>query len=174
MLAGLPWAIACGGRADSPTAPPQLRPEQNPASLHLNSGEYLLGIELSTSGTARCENGICVSLSLCLGGSTLARTDVRVMIDRQQDDITVRALDPPATFRMALRATGAAVSGTASGSATGTDGLHVSIGGSSGAAAVAGTAAVVTALAGTLDGALTIGASNCSNNAHVWTLAKRS
>lgn len=175
MVAALPWALACGGRSDSPTAPPQPQPEQNPASLNLTSGEYLLGIELSTSGTLRCENGICISMTLCVGGSTRARTDVRVMVDRQQEEITVRALDPPGTFRMALRAAGAAVSGTASGSATGADGLRVSVsGGSSGPAAVVGTAAVATALAGTLHGALTIGSSNCSNDGHVWTLAKRS
>ena len=175
MIAALPWALACGGRSDSPTAPPEPQPEQTRPSLNLTSGEYLLGIELATSGTVRCENGICISLTVCLGGSTRARTHVNVMVDRQQDEITVRALDPPGTFRMALRAAGAAVSGTASGSATGADGLRVSVsGGSNGSATVVGTAAVETALAGSLDGALTIGNSNCSNDGHVWTLAKRS
>ena len=172
IIVALPWTIGCGG-SKSPTAPAQPQSEQNSPTLNLASGEYLLGIELSTSGTVRCDNGICVSLTLCLAGSTQARTDVRVMVDRQQDEITVRAMDPQGTLRMALRAAGATVSGTASGSATGADGLRVSVsGGAGGPAAVVGSAAVATALAGSLDGALTIGTSNCSNNGHVWTLRR--
>lgn len=172
MLPALAWGIACG-RADYPTAPPQPQPEPIATSLDLSSGEYMLGIELSTSGVGRCENGFCTSLTLCLAGSTRARADVRVMVDRQQDEIAVRALDPPGTFRMAMRASGAGVSGDASGVATGTDGVRISVGTSSGAAAIVGSAGIGTALAGSLDGALAIGSSNCSNNGHSWTLAKR-
>ena len=173
IVAALPWAVGCGGPSQSPTAPAQPPPQQNPASVNLTSGEYLLGIELSTSGTVRCENGICISISLCIGGSTRARTEVRVMVEQQQDDISVRALDPPGTLRMALRAAGAAVSGTASGSATGADGSPVSVSGPAGPAAVVGTASGDTALAGTLHGGLSIGANHCSNDGHLWTLTKR-
>jgi len=95
------------------------------------------------------------------------------MVDREQDEIAVRALDPPGTFQMALHASGAAVSGTASGVATGADGVRVSVGTSSGAAAVVGSAAMGKPLAGSLDGAVAIGTSNCSNNGHSWTLARR-
>lgn len=169
VLAGSITLTACGGAG--PTSPTGPQPQPEPLRLSLTPGEYLLGIVLSTSGSPRCENGVCVTVSLCLGGSTSAASELRVIVDRQMDDIAVRAADPAASFRMALRANGNTVAGTAAGAATGSNGLRISVGGSPGGeAVVAGSPSPTTAISGSLDGSLSIGGANCSNNGHTWSL----
>ena len=98
---------------------------------------------------------------------------IEVRAERTGDEIAIHPVEPSATFRMNLRVSGIAVSGTASGQVRSGEVVMATGGGRS------QSAAVVTGIAapagprfatGTLEGVITFDGAGCSNNAHRWDL----
>src|SRR4051812_38337463 len=85
--------LSCGGHS-TPTAPAS-------TLLDLAPGTYALTVTLSPSGELTCTNGICTSVTLCVGGdppSVRALTTV-VRLDRSGDAISIRPEDTSDSFR---------------------------------------------------------------------------
>jgi hypothetical protein len=160
--------LSCGGHS-TPTAPTS-------ALLDLVPGTYLLTVTMSPNGDPTCTNGICTSLTLCIGGGDPASarpvTSV-VRVDRAADAITIRPEDTSASFRMELKIAAAAVSGTASGQLRdGTGQLSIGSGEPQSRAAVSGVV-LATSVSGKIDGQVGVSGYSCSNNGHTWTLVPR-
>jgi hypothetical protein len=164
--------LACG-RNSTPTAPTS-------TVLDLLPGTYALTITMSSSGEPVCNNGLCVSVSLC-GGGTGAPPSVRalttvVRLDRSGDAITIHPEDTSASFRMDLRIAANTVSGTASGQfrdPTLQLSLVIAAGQPGQPAAVATGTVLTTSVAGKIDGQVGVGGYSCSNNGHTWTMVPR-
>lgn len=164
---------ACGG-GTSPVQPstPTIFPPTTIAT-----GEYRLMLTMSTSGDPVCTGSGCVTASLCVstgGVQPIAiSVPIEVRAERTGDDVAIRPEDGSATFRMNLRISGAALSGTASGQfRSGGHVVTVDGGTPQSAATVMGTTAPVFA-SGSLEGAIMIGGAGCSNNGHRWSLLPR-
>lgn len=168
--------LACGG--SPPTAPTATNtpPAVISTALDLVPGAYTLTIAMSRSGEPTCNNGICVSVSLCGGsssapGSGTASTAVR--LDRQEDVATIRPQEAAESFRMELRQAGTGLYGTAVGAfRDGTTQTVVVAGSGQSAAGVSGSLLAASA-SGRIDGQVSIGGYGCSNNGHSWTLVPR-
>jgi len=157
-------AAACGERST---------PVQ-PSAPILPTGAYRLTLTMSATGDPICTGAGCAAVSPCgnPGGVIAVSVPIEVRAERTADEIVIHPVEPSATFRMNLRVSGIAVSGTASGQVrsggvvVGTDG-----GRSQSAAVVTGIAAPGPRFAaGTLEGVITIDGAGCSNNAHHWDL----
>ena len=170
LAAGLLIAASCGGSPGSPTGPSSAGPAPTPAAVRLESGPYTLAIGLSTSGAASCQNGICVSTSLCIGSPSRTTASLNVTVERSGETAVVRTSDGPSGLVLNLTVAPAFVTGTISGSARDTQGVAVQTAGT-----LIGTAAFHPAhtVAGTVDGQIWIGGGSCSNNGHTGSLGPR-
>jgi hypothetical protein len=160
--------VSCGGRS-SPSAPTS-------ALLDLVPGTYALTVTMSPNGDPTCTNGICTSLTLCIGSSdprSVLAVTTAVRVDRAADAITIRPEDTSASFRMELRIAEAAVSGTASGQFRDGNGqLSIGSGDPQSRASVSGVV-LATSVSGKIDGQVGVSGYSCSNNGHTWTLVSR-
>ena len=144
-----------------------------PSTPILPTGAYRLTLTMSVTGDPICTGAGCAAVIPCgtPGGLVSVSLPIEVRAERTGNEIAILPVEPAATFRMNLRVSGMAVSGTASGEV------------SSGRMVVAGarpqSAAVVAGIAapagprfatGTLEGVITVDAAGCSNNAHRWDL----
>jgi len=164
--------LACGGRSTA-TAP------TSTTVLDIASGRYAMTVTMSTSGEPVCNNGVCLSVSVCGGAggppSVSALTTV-VRLERSGDAITIRPEDASASLRMDLRIAANMVSGTASGEFRDPVlqlSLVIQAGQSGQSAAVTTGTVLTTSVAGKIDGQVGVGAYSCSNNGHTWTLVPR-
>jgi len=170
--------VACGG--STPTAPTagggHSTPPARSTGLDIVAGTYVFTVAMSERGEPTCNNGICVSVSLCAGapGPTPASGVTTVVrVERSGDSIEIRPEDATASFRMQLRIAANTVSGTASGQFRDSN-LQLSLVIGAGQAPAVATGILLTAsVAGKLDGQVSIGGYSCSNNGHSWTLIPR-
>lgn len=159
-------AGACGGA--TPTSPgPAAIPL--PRAIVLASGSYTLALSLSRTGLAVCENGICTSISLCVGTPSIATFTLTVDVERVGDEAIVRVPGAGNTLLLTLRVATESVTGTLSGSARDAGGQMVQASGS--ITGTAGNGGI--AVSGNIDGQMAIGNGSCSNNGHVWSLSPR-
>jgi hypothetical protein len=146
-----------------------------PSAPILQTGQYRLILTMSATGDPICTGAACAEVSLCgkPGGFVAVSLPIEIRVERTGDDIAILPVEPSATFRMNLRVSGIAVSGTASGQVRSGGVVLTADGGRS------QSAAVVTGIAapagprfatGTLDGVITFDGAGCSNNAHRWDL----
>jgi hypothetical protein len=147
----------------------------SPAS-NLATGTYLLTLTMSETGDPICTGAGCVAVSLCAstGGvqPIAVSVPIQVRAERTGDVVAIYPVEASATFRMNLRISGIALSGTTSGQFR-SGALVVAIDGGrpQSVAMVTGIAAPGPRFAsGTLDGAIMMGGAGCSNNAHRWSL----
>jgi hypothetical protein len=166
LAAGLLLAISCGGSADLPTS---AGPVPEPRAIVLDPGPYVLTLTLSNGGTVTCQNGICISLSLCAGNPSPMTAAVNVTVERVGDVATVRA-EGGASLLLTLTLAPTSVSGTISGSARAGQGVTVGTTGTLTGRAAPGP---TSALSGNMDGQVSMDGASCSNNGHTWTLASR-
>lgn len=158
------FAAACGGHST---------PAQ-PSTPILPTGTYRLTLTMSATGDPICTDAGCAAASACgtTGGVVAVSVPIEVRAERTGDEIAIHPVEPSATFRMNLRVTGLAVSGTVSGQVR-SGGVVVATDGTG-----PQSAAVVTGLAapgprsatGTLEGVMTLDGAGCSNKAHRWDL----
>ena len=160
-------AGACGGA--TPTSPgPAAVPL--PRTIVLGSGAYTLALSLSQTGLPVCENGICNSISLCIGVPSSTPRTWTVDVERDGDRATVRTPGAGNTLVLTLRVAPESVTGTVSGAARDAGGQMVEASGSMiGGAPVNASIAV----SGNIDGQMAAGGGSCSNNGHVWSLSPR-
>lgn len=144
-----------------------------PSTPILQTGAYRLTLTMSVTGDPICTGDGCAAVIPCgtPGALVSVSLPIEVRAERIGDEILILPVEPAATFRMNLRVSGIAVSGTASGEVS--SGKMVVTG------AMPQSAAVVTGIAvpagprvatGTLEGVITLDAAGCSNNAHRWDL----
>jgi hypothetical protein len=140
----------------------------------LATGAYQLTLTMSVTGDPVCAG--CAEVRPCgtTGGVGVAvSVPLEVRAERTGDEIAIRPVEPSATFRMNLRVSGIAVSGTASGQVrSGTSVVATDGGTPQSAALVTGIAAPGPPrfATGTLEGVITLNGAGCSNNAHRWDL----
>ena len=167
LAAGLLLAASCGG---SPTTPsPVAAPTPTLPAVVLDPGPYALTIALATAGTPTCQNGICVSTSLCTGDASPASAILDVTVERSAETATVRASSGGSPLTLNLTVTSAAVTGTISGSARDAHGVLIQAAGTIFGAATDPRYAV----SGHVDGQVWVASGSCSNNGHTWSLAPR-
>jgi hypothetical protein len=165
LATALVVANSCGG--GSPASPTRI---DAPRAVLLISGPYTLALTLSTSGISTCQNGFCTSTSLCIGNPT-ANTTLRFDVDLQRsgDEATIRMPGAGTGLALTLHVDPASVSGTISGSARDASGSSVEASGTMIGAAPSNTAIAV---AGNIDGQMTVSGGSCSNNGHAWSLTR--
>jgi hypothetical protein len=141
-----------------------------PPAVVLENGSYSLALSLSPTGLPVCENGICNSLSLCVGTPSTATRTFTVDVERDGDQAIVRTPGAGNTLVLTLRVATGSVTGAVSGAARDAGGQMVEASGS-----VTGGASNNTAIAaaGNIDGQMAVGDGSCSNNGHVWSLSRR-
>jgi hypothetical protein len=167
LAAALVIAGSCGG---SPTAPalntevPPLRP------LVLPSGSYTLAITLSTTGLPVCHNGICSSTSLCFNNPASMTASFNVELQRAGDTATVRISGAASTLVLNLQLAQTSVTGAIAGAAPDANGVAIEVSGTITGARPLNT---TTAVAGNIDGQLSVPGGGCSNNGHAWSLTPR-
>jgi len=163
VLAVLTVAASCGG---SPTTPSTT---MQPVSPGLPAGSYTLTLSRPTVET--CQNGICTSVTLCIGpASAPPFGSLPVTVTRDGDLATVVPVAASDSLRMTLVLSGASVTGSVSGNATATSGAAMTASGT-----LAGVvSSVQSGLAqGLLDGDLTIAGASCSGTSKNWALSTR-
>ena len=167
LATALVVANSCGG--GSPTSPARI--DTSPRPVLLISGPYTLALTLSTTGIATCQNGFCTSTSLCIGNPT-ANTTSRFDVDLQRsgDEATVRVPGAGSGLALTLRVGSESVSGTISGSARDGSGSSVEASGTIIGAAPPNAAFAV---AGNIDGQMSVSGGSCSNKGHAWSLTSR-
>jgi len=144
-----------------------------PSTPILPTGAYRLTLTMSATGDPVCTG--CAEVRPCgtTGGVVAVSVPIDVRAERTGDEIAIRPVEPSATFRMNLRVSGIAVSGTASGQVRSGTSVAATDGGRPQSAAVApGIAAPGPPrfATGTLEGVITFDGAGCSNNAHRWDL----
>jgi hypothetical protein len=156
-------AAACGEHS-APVQP----------STTLQTGTYRLTLTMSVSGDPICTGAGC-AVNPCdsTGGVVASSLPIDVRAERTGDEIAIHPVEPSATFRMNLRLSGIALSGTASGQVR-SGGVVVATDGGrpQSAAVVTGIAAPggPRFAAGTLEGVIAFDGAGCLNNAHRWDL----
>ena len=167
LAAAVLLAGSCGGSPASPSSP---GPASTPRAVTLESGPYTLAITLSTTGKPTCQNGICTSISLCIGSPSPATASFDVTLERSGDTATVRVPGDASPLVLQLSVAPASVTGTITGSARDAHGVMVEASGTVTGAAPTDPAL---ALSGNVDGQMSVAGSSCSNNGHQWSLAAR-
>ena len=168
LAAALLLAGSCGGSPTSPSLLPG--PVPTPRAVTLESGAYTLAITFSTTGRPTCQNGICFSSSLCIGNPSNTTASFEVAVERSGDTATVRVPGSASPLILNLAVAPASVTGTISGSARDAQGVMVEASGTVTGAAPSNAAYAV---AGNVDGQMSVAGGSCSNNGHAWSLAPR-
>ena len=170
VLATALIAVSCGG---SPTMPssPEPPPIPPPRAVTLNSGPYVLAIGMSTNGTTTCQNGICITVTFCVGVAEPVNAVFDAHVDRSGDIATVTVPGDAASLMLTLQVVGnQAVTGTVNGSARDSRGVAIDARGSLTGAAPANQAIAVS---GNIDGSVSGSGGGCSSNSHTWSLTPR-
>jgi hypothetical protein len=145
-----------------------------PSTAILPTGAYRLTLTMSVTGDPICTGAGCAAVSSCgtTGGVVAVSVPIEVRAERTDDELAIHPVDPSATFRMNLRVSGNAVSGTASGQVRSGGVVVATDGGrAQSVAVVTGIAAPGPRVAaGTLAGVITFDEAGCSNSAHRWAL----
>src|SRR5215217_6535877 len=136
-----------------------------PSTPILPTGAYRLTLTMSATGDPVCTG--CAEVRPCgtTGGVVAVSVPIDVRAERTGDEIAIRPVEPSATFRMNLRVSGIAVSGTASGQVRSGTSVAATDGGRPQSAAVApGIAATGPPrfATGTLEGVITFDGAGCS------------
>jgi len=167
LAAAFLLAGSCGG---SPTSPSPPGPDPTPRAVTIESGSYTLAITLSTIGRPTCQNGICTSSSLCIGNPSNTTASFNAAVERSGDTATVRVPGSASPLILNLAVAPTSVTGTISGSARDAQGVMVEASGTVTGAAPSNAAYAV---AGNVDGEMSVAGGSCSNNGHAWSLAPR-
>jgi hypothetical protein len=165
LAAALLIAGSCGG---SPTSPSQAGPVPTPRAVTLDRGPYTLAIMFSTTGLPNCQNGVCSSVSVCIGSPSTTTASFDVELERSGDTATVRVPGGASSLVLNLAVASASVTGTISGSARDAQGVMVGVSGTVTGAAPSNAAYAVS---GNVDGQMSVASGSCSNNGHAWSLA---
>ncbi len=168
LATALVVAGSCGGSPVSPGQIPATVPIPRPVVL--GSGPYTLSLTLSTTGIPVCQNGFCTSISLCIDNPGSTTTSFDVDLDRSGDTATVGVPGSASPLVLSLRVATASVTGTIAGSARDANGRLIDVSGSVSGAAPPNAAIAV---AGNIDGQMSVAGGSCSNNGHAWSLTPR-
>jgi hypothetical protein len=167
LAVALVLAESCGG---SSTAPSPATTVPVPRPVVLGSGAYTLAVTLSTTGLPVCQNGICFSRSICANTPPSRTAVFNVDLERAGDTATVRVPGAPFPLVLSLLVAPTSVVGMISGSARDASGVLVDIAGTVTGAAASDAAVAV---AGNIDGQISMPDGGCSNNGHTWSLTPR-
>jgi hypothetical protein len=165
-------ALVVTGSCGAPTAPAMSTSTTAPAvrQVVLAGGPYSLALTLSRTGLPVCQNGFCTSLSLCIGNPAITTASFNVDVERDGDAATVRVPGGATSMVLSLQVTSASVTGTIAGSAQDANGMLVDV---SGAVSGAAPSNAAVAVAGNIDGQMSVAGDGCSNNGHGWSLTPR-
>jgi hypothetical protein len=136
----------------------------------LGGGPYILAITLSTSGIPVCQNGVCRSVSLCINRPASTTASFNVDLERAEDTATVRIPGSAPSLVLNLHVAQTSVDGAIAGSARDANGILIDVSGTVTGAAPSNAAVAV---AGNIDGQMSVPGGSCSNNGHVWSLTPR-
>ena len=167
LAAAVLVAASCGG---SPVSPGPPGPVPTPGAVILESGPYTLAMTLSSTGRPTCQDGICTSISLCIGTPSGTTASFSVAVERSGDRATVGVPGEASSLVLALDVASASVTGTIAGSARDAQGVVVGASGTVSGAAPSNASRVVS---GYMDGQLSVAGGSCSNNGHTWSLTPR-
>jgi hypothetical protein len=167
MAVAVVLAGSCGG--SSPTAPGSGAAPQ-PRVISLPAGPYTLAISLSQSGIPVCQNGVCTSTSLCSGSPVTTTSQFDVTVERSGDDATAGVPGNGTQLLLTLRVASTSVTGSIAGGATDAAGSQVL---ATGAVTGAAPGDPTIAVAGNIDGQVSVPGGGCSNNGHTWSLRAR-
>jgi hypothetical protein len=167
LAAALVITGSCGG---SPTAPALNTDVPSPRPVVLPAGAYTLAIRLSTTGLPVCQNGFCTSNSLCFAKPASMTASFSVDLERNGDRATVRVPGTASALVLDLQLAPTSVTGTIAGAAPDANGVPIEVSGTVTGARPLDTA---TAVAGNIDGQMSVPDGGCSNNGHAWSLTPR-
>jgi hypothetical protein len=136
--------------------------------VSLEPGSYSLTITPATSGVPTCDgNGICTSITFCIGTPSTGPARFDVQVDRIGDDAKITIGGQ--SLALLLHTAVVPATGTISGAARDARGLVVA---AAGTLVGSGSSSPAIAASGTIDGQVSVDGGGCSNNGHTWSLSR--
>jgi len=166
IAAALVFAGSCGG--SSPTSPGGAAVQ--PRAVSLPAGPYMLTIGLSRTGIPVCQNGVCLSTSVCSGNPVATDSQFNVTLERSGDDATARLAGNGTQLLLALRLASTSVTGSIAGGAIDAAGVQIA---ATGVVTGAAPGDPTIAVSGNIDGQVSASGVGCTNNGHTWSLRAR-